>query len=375
MNILIFSWRDIKHPLAGGAEQVINEHAKGWIASGHQVTHFSSRFKGSKEKEIIDRVEIIRRGYQYYLGVQFAGFLYYLKNRENFDLVIDEFHGMPFFTPLFVRKQKIAVVQETARKVWFLNPLPWPLNWLIGLIGYIIEPFVFLFYKETPFITGSLSAKKDVIKMGISPSKITVIPHGVIIPRITVLPKKERKRTVIFLGKLSKDKGIEHALRCFSILDKEGIWQFWVVGDYETKGYFNELKKKVHNMHFKNKINFWGFVPQTKKFELLAKAHILVNPSVHEGWGLVNIEANSVGTPVVSYKSMGLIDSVKNNISGLICNENTPDNLAKNILALMRDEGTYTKFQKGAKNWSRKFSWELSRKYSLKLLHKVVDQN
>jgi len=34
MNILVFSWRDPKHPTAGGAEQVMHEHMKGWIAAG-----------------------------------------------------------------------------------------------------------------------------------------------------------------------------------------------------------------------------------------------------------------------------------------------------------------------------------------------------
>src|SRR3989344_6710332 len=140
MNILIFSWRDIKHPLAGGAEQVMHEHAKGWIKAGHTITHFSSRFHSSKRNEEIDGVKFIRSGYQY-LGVQVAGFLFYIKNRNKFDLVVDEFHGVPFFTPLYVRVKKLAVVQEIAREVWFLNPLQWPVNWLIGIIGYITEPF------------------------------------------------------------------------------------------------------------------------------------------------------------------------------------------------------------------------------------------
>ena len=88
MNILVFSWRDPKHPLAGGAEQVMHEHMKGWIRAGHSVTLFSSKVSDLKNEEEIDRVKIIRKGNQY-LGVQIEAFLFYRKNRKTYDLVVD----------------------------------------------------------------------------------------------------------------------------------------------------------------------------------------------------------------------------------------------------------------------------------------------
>ncbi len=81
MNILVFSWRDPKHPLAGGAEQVMHEHMKGWVEAGHRVTLFSSKVTGLPGRETFDGIEVIRRGDQY-LGVKIEGFLYYLKNNN-----------------------------------------------------------------------------------------------------------------------------------------------------------------------------------------------------------------------------------------------------------------------------------------------------
>ena len=51
MRILVFSWRDPKHPLAGGAEQVMHEHMKGWIEAGHKVTLFSSKLDVLKNEK------------------------------------------------------------------------------------------------------------------------------------------------------------------------------------------------------------------------------------------------------------------------------------------------------------------------------------
>ena len=377
MNILIFSWRDSKHPLAGGAEQVMHEHAKGWIANGHRVTLFASKIDSLPFREELDGVEIVRGGY-HYLGVQVAAFFHYIKNRKSYDFIVDQFHGIPFFTPIYTKKPKVAVIQETARKVWFLNPLPKPLNWIVGLIGFLGEPFVFLFYKNTHFITGSDSAKKAISKFGIPLKNITVVPHGVVISGKWGVEsrswKKEKVKTIVYLGVLAKDKGIEDAIKCFEILNKKGKFQFWVIGKAETKEYGEKIQRLVSKINLKERIKFYGFVSQDKKFELLSKAHILANPSAHEGWGLVNIEANSVGVPVVAYNSAGLVDSVKNGISGIICNENTPENLAKNILSLFNDEKLYEKLKQGSKKWSKNFSWNKSKNKSYLLIKKISNE-
>jgi glycosyltransferase involved in cell wall biosynthesis len=368
MRILVFSWRDPKHPTAGGAEQVMHEHLKGWIEAGHKVTLFSSRVKGLPDKETFDGIEIIRKGDQY-LGVKIFAFFFWLKNKDNYDFVVDQFHGVPFFTPLYVNKPKLAVLQEVAGKVWFLNEFPFPFNFLVGLLGFIAEPIVFLFYKKIPFLVGSESAKGDLIKFGIPSKNITIVPHGVILLKSDPFPKKEKIKTIIFLGALAKDKGIEDAIKAFSILAKNN-YQFWVIGrgSPEYKAYLMSICRKSG---IGGKVEFWGFVNQEKKFELLAKAHILINPSVREGWGLVNIEANSVGTPVIAYQSPGLVDSVKDGQSGIICKTNKPDFMAKEVMNLISNENLYQKFRQGAKAWSKNFSWQKSKALSLRLIEKT----
>lgn len=371
MNILIFSWRDPKHSLAGGAEQVVLEHAKGWVRAGNKVTWFSSKSKDIPEIEKIDQVEIIRGGYQY-LGVQIAGFFYYIKNRKDIDLVVDQFHGLPFFTPLYVKKPKIALIQEVAGKVWFLNPLQFPLNMVVGLVGYIFEPLIFLFYRKIPFMTGSESAKKQVVEIGIPAKNITVVPHGVVLSNSRAVWTKQKSPVVTYLGMISKDKGIEEAIKSFALVSKEIVdVSFWVIGKEESKKYFRKIRRLIKKLKLEKSIKLWGRVSDDKRDELLAKSHVLVNPSVHEGWGLVNIEANSYKTPVVAYNSAGLVDSVKNGYSGIICKKNSPDEMAKNVIKLLKNKHLYQKYSMGAYKWSHNFSWDKSRDLSLQLINKV----
>ncbi|MDO8638375.1 MAG: glycosyltransferase family 4 protein [Candidatus Daviesbacteria bacterium] len=373
MNILIFSWRGPGHPHAGGAEQATHEYAKGWIKAGHRVTLFTSDYPGCKPLEVIDGVIIIRRGSQI-LGVHLKAFFWYITERkEKFDLVIDQFHGIPFFTPLFVRVKKLAFIHEVTKEIWRLNPLSFPFNLIPTIIGTFLEPFIFkFFYKNIPFMTGSNSTKKDLINWGIEEDKITIIPYGLDKSPLGKILTKEKKLTLIFLGALAKDKGVEEGLKAFALINskKKGV-KFWIVGKGEEH-YTNYLKIKSKELGLEKNIEFYGYVDKNKKYQLLAKAHILINPSFREGWSLVVMEAASVGTPTVGYDVPGLRDSIINNETGIL-SANNPESLARKALELMADTIEYEKLRKNCLKWSSQFNWEKSAGLSLKLIEKIVN--
>lgn len=370
MNILLLSWRGPGHPHAGGAELSTHEHAKGWVKAGHCVILFTSSYAGAKKEEAVDGVNIIRRGSQIF-GVHWEAFRWYLfGSHPKFDLVIDQFHGVPFFTPLYVKEKKLAFIHEVTKEVWKLNPWPWPFCLGPRILGPIIEPLIFkLFYRNVLFMTVSESTKKDLTQWGIPKNNVTIIHNGFKSPNYPKY-KKESKKTIIYLGALSKDKGIEDALQIFSILNKTNPdFQFWVVGKGESH-YLKKLRLQTIKLKLDKKIKFWGFVGNRKKFELLARAHLLVNPSVREGWGLVVIEAASVGVPTVAYNVAGLKDSVIDGKTGLLC-DTKPKALASKIQYLLDKEKLYQSLSANCLKWSREFSWEESVNISLKLLEKV----
>ena len=371
MNILIFSWRGPGHPIAGGAELVTHEHAKAWVAAGHSVTLFTSSYEGCKPEETIDGVKVIRRSLQTF-GVQIAGFFWYLfGNHEKFDLVVDQFHGIPFFTPLYVRSKKLAFIHEVTKEVWRLNPWPKPFNLIPGIIGTVLESSVFrIFYREILFMTVSESTKNDLASWGIKPKDIFVIHNGISLEDVKYI-KKDKTKTVIFLGALSADKGTEDAIDVFALIAKaDNNWNFWVVG-YGEKNYLRHLKDKVRALGIEHKVKFWGFVSEGKKFELLGRARVMVNPSVREGWGLVNIEANAMGTPVVGYNAPGVRDSVVNGETGILVDMGDKEALACEVVALVADSNKYRKMVGSSRAWSRKFNWKTATKQSLDLVNNI----
>jgi|SRR5882724_414499 len=372
MNILILNWRDPKNPNAGGAEIVTHEYAKAWTKAGHQVTLFTAFFQGAKRKETIDEVTIIREG-QSVFGVQFAAFRWYVfKKHEKFDIVIDQFHGIPFFTPLYVKEKKLAFIHEVTKNVWKLNPWPRPFNLIPYYIGSIAEPWIFkLFYRNIPFMTVSQSTKNELIEWGIPEKNITIIYNGTTYPIANKYLTKEKTKTVIFLGALSIDKGITDALEVFAAINKQDPHcQFWIVGKSDER--HRKIVTDLSNQFgIANKIKMWGYVSEQKKFELLQKAHILLNPSEREGWGLVIIEAASQLTPSVVYDVPGLRDSVKNGMTGIVIKQKDPEETATAIMALINDEKKYKKFQEACQKWAQQFTWKRATKQALTLLSNI----
>lgn len=371
MNILILSWRGPGHPQAGGAELVSHTYAKAWVEHGHQVTLFTSIYPNAKKEETVDGVKIIRRGNQI-LGVQVKALFWYLfDHHQEFDLVVDEFHGIPFFTPLYVRTKKIGFIHEVAKEVWTLNPLPKPYYYVPALLGPTAEQWIFKLYKHIPFLTVSESTQSDLIEWGIRPQDITVIHNGINIPSIP--GKLEKKRVLIYLGALSKDKGIEVALEAFRIIEKKmPEYQYWVVGKGEQI-LLQDLKNKVKLWGLEKKIKFLGFVDEKTKFRLLRQAYLLINPSIREGWGLVVLEAAGVGTPTVGFNSPGLRDSIQDGLTGCLTKENTAKGIYQEVIKLIESENLYNKMSRNALAWSKKFSWLNSVRRSEQLIQQLVD--
>lgn len=368
MNILILSWRDIKNPKGGGAEVLTHEMAKNWVKNGNQVTLFSSSFPGSLSLETIDNVRIIRQGHpdarSLIFSVHFLAFLYYVHKSKNFDIVVDEIHGLPFFTPWYVRGRKVVLICEVASNLWIKMFGP-----VFGSIGRILEQLYLKYiYKDIPYLTISNSTKGELINEGVKDKNITVLPMGLTVPKNIEKKNKEKDTTLIYVGRLTKSKGIEDAIKALSIISKSySKVKLWIVGGGD-KEYVNFLKKIANSLNINDRITFFGYVSLEKKFELMERAHILVVPSIKEGWGLTIPEAGRVGTPAVGYNVEGLREVILDGKTGILTTKNNYKNLAENIIKMLGDKLMYEACAKAAKKLSLSYNWRNTANVALGVL-------
>jgi len=370
MNILILSWRDTLHPLAGGAEQSLFEHAKYWVKKGANVTWIASKYSNSPHKEIMSGVSVIRIGSQF--TVHLLTLIGYRNLVVSADIVIDSFHFIPFFTPLYIQRHKIiALINEPAKEAWFKN-----IFFPASLLGYLVEPIFFKLYKNIPFITSANSIMQELIELGISKKDITIIPHGVTTNKTFKKFKKESIPTILYLAQISRDKGIEDAIATIKVLKQRKIKvNFMIAGKPTSQKYTREIKSIIEDFDIKSRTKYYGFVSLAKKFELLQRAWILIHPSIREGWGLNVIEANTFGTPAVGYNVAGLRDSIKDNKTGLLAPKNTPVALAELCSKLIENKNLYCKLSENSKKWSMQFKWENAGGKSWELVKNNYEQN
>lgn len=345
MKILVFNWRDIKNPEAGGAEVHIHEILKRLSRRGHKITLVTSYFKGASREEIVDGIRIKRVGNKYLY--MFFAILYYLRarRRETFDVVIDDISKIPLFTPIYVRKPRIAIVHHVVKWAALYDANP-----LVALVIIVAWALMTLIYKRTPIVVVSESTRSELVKKGIPKSNVHVIHNG-IDPEKYSPGAKSRDPLITYFGRIKKYKRIEHLIIAFRELKKEVPGLKLVIAG---KGDYKPLK----NPGDKLGVKLIGEVPEERKVEILRKSWVLANPSIEEGWGITVIEANACGTPVVGYNVPGLRDSIKHGYNGLLVENGNIKALANALKEVLLDEQLRAKLCKNAVEWAKRFSWD-----------------
>jgi glycosyltransferase involved in cell wall biosynthesis len=132
-------------------------------------------------------------------------------------------------------------------------------------------------------------------------NKIVYIPNGVDIAKFN-LPKKQAhdgKFTVLFVGRLVGEKGLEYLIDAMEILEKEKAdkIQLKIVGEGDL---YPRMLQKVQEKNMGEKISFLGKKEGAALIEEYVNADLFVLPSLSEGFPLVLIEAMAAKLPVVA---------------------------------------------------------------------------
>jgi glycosyltransferase involved in cell wall biosynthesis len=351
MKILCFNWRDITHPMAGGAEVYFHEIAKR-LANEHDVVLFCGKYKGCKARDEIDGIRIRRHGGSF-LVYLYAIFHYLVRLRsQHYDLVIDSINGIPFFTPLFCRRPKVAIVHHLVKKDVFFKELPFPL----ALVGWLAERSIRFIYRQTPIVTVSPSSRRELVEFGIAEQRIHTVYNAIDRAELGCGAKSSRP-VVAYVGRIKRYKQIEHLLQAFELVKKEVPEAEAVIAG---RGDYTILQRIIDDSQAGSYVKLKGEVPEGEKAEILKQAWAFVIPSAKEGWGISVIEANACATPAIAYDVPGLRDSVRHGETGMLVPSGDINQLANSMVLMLTDEQLRARMSRNALEWSSEFSWDKS---------------
>ena len=148
---------------------------------------------------------------------------------------------------------------------------------------------------------------------------------------------------LLYVGALSKNKGVEYLINAFPKIKEEiKDAKLHIVGDGPEREALEELSKGMD-------VKFFGRVPHDEVLEHYKHAKLLVMPSVWmENGPFVLYEAMSSGKPVIATKRGGIVDLVRDGINGFIVRAADSEAIAEKTIKLLKDKNLLKEFSKSS---------------------------
>jgi glycosyltransferase involved in cell wall biosynthesis len=248
--------------------------------------------------------------------------------KADFDII--DCCGFPYFS-LFPAKIACIIKRKplysTWHEVWGKEYWKSYLGWK-GIFGYWIEKLASKMPNK--IITVSDDTKYKLInQLKVNPNKIVVIPNGIDIKEIEKIKASKEKSDVIFAGRLLSHKNVDTLIESISYLKKTDSnyknIKCIIVGDGPE---LNNLKALTKSLNLQNNVIFKGFIQKHEDvLSLIKSSKVFVLPSTREGFGIVVIEANACGVPVITinHKNNASKDLIQEDKNGYISELNEFD--------------------------------------------------
>jgi glycosyltransferase involved in cell wall biosynthesis len=245
-------------------------------------------------------------------------------------------------------------------------------NPVLATAVFAAEQPVRFVYRHCHFEVISESTRDELVSRGWEPERITVVHCG--IDRETYHPGATREKPgpphLLFVGRLKRYKFVDHAIRLLARLrPAHPGTTLTIVGSGDGRAAFEAL---VRELGLGDAVRFTGFISTEEKVRLLQDAHVLVNPSMKEGWGLTNVEASACGTAVVAADVPGLRDSVLDGRTGLLYPHGDLDALAAATGRLLGDAAARQRMEVEGLRWADSLTWARCGDETLALIERVV---
>ena len=318
----------------------------------------------------VKKVLVTPRWYSY--GEQF--FLPFQFMQEKFDLI----HYPHFNSPVFFPKKSVCTIHD-------VTPLFFPGHKMKSIIRRLAYKLVFhaTLRKAKQIIAVSESTKRGILEnFNLPENKIKITYEGVderfrIIAKNDIISETKRKfgitqPYIFFIGVWRNHKNVETLVKSFAILkEKYQVPHQLVLGGREDLHY-TKIREEINQSAYKKDIITPGFISDTDLPILYNAATLFALPSFIEGFGIIAIEAQSCGCPVVSTNTTSMPEVL--NDSALFFNPNDPEELAEKMFQIINNETLRQNLiKKGLQNIKR-FSWQKCAKETLQIYQKTLNQ-
>lgn len=213
--------------------------------------------------------------------------------------------------------------------------------------NYIKKVKLYLIQKLSYRLIVNSQATKDFLPKRYH-KKVFIVNPGVNSKYLSYIDKFEKNTndfTLFFAGRLIRRKGLDDIMQALKIAQaKIPEMKLNVAGDGPN---LENLKAQAKKLDILEKVNFLGDIKDIEKMaRLYSECDIFLMtpklvsnpPGGYESFGCVYLEANLFGKPVIGTKHFGVQEAIADGDTGILVDENNPEQIANTIIKLHQDQ-------------------------------------
>ena len=219
--------------------------------------------------------------------------------------------------------------------------------------------------------------RQDLVDLcGARPDRVRVIPPGVDLQTFHPLARADSRRrlglgsvddgVVLFAGRLERLKGVEIVLRSFAAVSARNRRPLrLVIAGEDSQDAAESEKKRLQDvaavLGIEDRVSFVGPVEHSRLRRYYSAADVCMMPSYSESFGLVALEAQACGCPVIAADVSGLASVVRNAVTGYLVAGDEPSDFAERLGSLLDDPETAQQMGRRGILLAQRFSWDRTR--------------
>ncbi len=236
----------------------------------------------------------------------------------------------------------------------------WPVKVYSAIVNHFLRPYDYVSSQRVDyFISNSYEVAKRIKKFYGREAK--VIQPPIKQPKLKLRDDQEKEDFYFFASRLCSYKHPEIAIKACQQLGRK----LYVSGS-------GPLQEKVEELCSQSKqTEYLGRVSDKKLWQMYRDCQAFLHPVATEDFGMMPLEAASVGTPTIAYYSAGAKETVKPGETGVFFHDLTPESLAQAIEEF--EKQTFS--AKRCKQWSEQFSQKRFKQRIINFIQEKLDKD
>ncbi len=328
---------------------------KGLALKGHKITVLAPHQKGLSFSEVIEGVRIFRFRYAPAIleNLAYGGQMQKTVSRNPLNAMLFLVFLFSFFFRSYhlVKKGDVDVI---SCQWWIPGGL---IGWILSFFSRkpfwvtlhgtdirilkssnLFNPLAKKVFKRASGVSCVSSFLRDfLVQSGlIEKDKVKIIPMPVETKKFKFQkPLKKNNKTILCVARFTRQKGLDYLIQAIKVLFDKGFdFETKIIGGGPEKHYLEEM---IKDLGLSERVFLLDGMPQEQLFSHYRESDLAVLPSIEEGFGLVLVEAQLCGRPVIGTDSGGIPDIIRDKVTGLLVKPEDPLDLAEAMEKVLVD--------------------------------------